>query len=134
MASDISKYLGNKLCQWFAGTNMPSAPADVYVALYDGDPKGAGTEVTTTIRPAGRVVCVFDSIADDGADILITNDATVDFGNADAAADVTHIALCDASSSGNVLCSKAVVGGPLSITTGSLVQFLAGDLTFTVGS
>ena len=133
MASDLSTYMGNIICLWMAGTNMPSAPASVYVALFDGDPKSSGVEVTATVRPAGRVAVDWDSISA-GVDNSITNDATVDFGNADAAADVSHVALVDASSSGNILCSKAVVGGPLSIAGGSLVQFLAGDLTFTVGS
>lgn len=133
MASDLSKYLGNALCMWVAGTNMPSAPANVYVALYNGDPKSSGTEVTTTIRPAGRVAVAWDSISA-GTDNSITNDSVVDFGNADADATVSHVALVDASTSGNILMSKAVTGGPLAVTAGSLVQFLAGDLTFSSGS
>jgi hypothetical protein len=134
MASDLSKYMGNIICLWMAGTNMPSAPASVYAALFNGDPKTSGTEVTATIRPAGRVAVDWDSISADGADNLITNDSDVDFGNADADATVSHVALIDASTSGNIICSKAVPGGPLSILAGSLVKLLAGDLTFSVGS
>lgn len=133
MASDLSKYLGNAICMWIAGTNMPSAPASVYAALFNGDPKASGTEVTTTVRPAGRVAVAWDSISV-GTDNSITNDSTVDFGNSDDDATVSHVALCDAASSGNILMSRAVTGGPLAITAGSLVQFLAGDLTFTSGS
>lgn len=133
MASDLSKYLGNAICMWIAGTDMPSAPATVYAALFNGDPKASGTEVTTTVRPAGRVAVAWDSISV-GSDNVITNDSTVDFGNADDDATVSHVALYDAASSGNALMSRAVTGGPLAITDGSLVQFLAGDLTFTSGS
>lgn len=134
MASDLSKYMGNIICLWLAGTNMPSAPASVYAALYNGDPKASGTEVTTTVNAAGRVAVDWDSIAADGSDNLITNEADVDFGNSAGDATVSHVALVDAATAGNILCSKVVTGGPLSITTGSAVKFLAGDLTFTVGS
>jgi hypothetical protein len=134
MASDLSTYLGNAICLWLAGTNMPAAPANCYVALFNGDPKASGVEVTTDIRPAGRVAVDWDSISA-GVDNVIVNDADVDFGNSDQDnVDVTHAALMDASSSGNVLCSKAVVGGPLVIEVGSPVKFLPGDLTFTIGS
>lgn len=132
--SDLSAYMGNAICLWMAGTNMPSAPSDVYVALFNGDPKVSGTEVTEDIRPAGRVAITWDSISA-GSDILITNDATIDFGNSDTGpVTVTHVALYDASSAGNLLASKTVIGSPLTIQEGSLVQFLVGDLTFTVGS
>lgn len=133
MASDLSKYMGNLICLWLAGTDMPTAPANVYVALFNGDPKVSGTEVTATIRPAGRVAVGWDSISA-GTDNTITNASDVDFGNADADATVSHAGLCDAASSGNVLCSKAVTGGPLSITAGAAVKFVAGDLVFQAGS
>jgi hypothetical protein len=134
MASDLSKYLGNKLCQWLTGVDMPTAPANLYAALYNGDPKASGTEVTTTIRAAGRVAIDWDTIADDGTDNVITNATATDFGNADADATVSYVALYDAASSGNLVASKTVVGGPLSVVAGAAVKFLAGDLTFTVGS
>jgi hypothetical protein len=38
---------------------MPSAPATCYVALFNGSPKTTGTEVTTTIRAAGRVAIAY---------------------------------------------------------------------------
>jgi hypothetical protein len=134
MASDLSKYLGNKLCLWLAGVDMPTAPVAIYAALFNGDPKAAGTEVTTTIRAAGRVAVDWDTIADDGTDNAITNATATDFGNADAGATVSHVALYDAASAGNLIASKTVVGGPLTVVAGAAVKFLAGDLTMTAGS
>lgn len=134
MASDISKHLGNLICLWLAGTDMPSAPAAVYVGLFNGDPKSTGTEVTTTINASGRVAVPWDSIAADDADVLIVNDTDIDFGDAAGDATVTHAALFDAASSGNMLASKAITGGSTAIVSGSPVKFLSGDLTFTVGS
>lgn len=134
MPSDLSKYLGNLICGWMTGTDMPSAPAAVYVALYNGDPKASGTEVTTTLRPSGRVAADWDSFSVDGSDNSITNDAVIDFGNADAGATVSHAALVDAASSGNVLASHAITGGTKVIAAGSAVKYQVGDLVFAVGS
>jgi hypothetical protein len=59
MASDLSTYFGNKIVRWLGGNAMPTAPANLYLALYNGDPKSGGTEVTTTIRVAGRITATF---------------------------------------------------------------------------
>jgi hypothetical protein len=134
MASDMSTYLGNAVCLWLAGTDMPTAPADCYVGLFNGNPKTSGTEVTTTIRPAGRIAITFDSITA-GTDNELTNDADVDYG--DSAGDVPTLSFAgvfDAATSGNLLFSKALPGGPFAVTTGTSVKFAAGDLTFTIGS
>lgn len=131
MASDYSTYLGNKVIRWLAGQTMPSAPASIWCALFNGDPKAGGTDVTATIRAAGRVQIAVTAPAS-GTTNTMSNDSDVDFGDADGAATVTHMAVYDASSSGNFLGSKSV--GSNSITAGELVKFLTGDITFTVGS
>ena len=67
--------------------------------------------------------------------IEITNSADVDFG--DAAGDVAnldYVGIFDAATSGNLLSSVALPDGPFSITTGTAVKFLTGDLTFTIGA
>jgi hypothetical protein len=135
MASDMSTYLGNKLCRWLAGNAMPAAPAACYAALFNGNPKAAGIEVTDTINAAGRVAIAFDAIADDGVDNEVTNSADVDFG--DAAGDVAnldYVGIFDDQAAGNLLFAKALPGGPYAVSAGSPVKFLAGDLTFTIGA
>lgn len=133
MASDLSTYLGNKVVRWMAGQAFPSAPATVYVALFDGDPKGAGSEVTTTVRAAGRVAVDFEAPPAAGTDNSITTDGVSDFGDSDGAADISHLAIFDASSSGNLLVSKALAS-PVSVEAGEGVKVNAGDMTLTVGS
>jgi hypothetical protein len=134
MASDMSTYLGNALCRWLAGNAMPSAPAACYVALFNGNPKTTGTEVTTTIRAAGRVAIAFDAIAA-GSDNDLTNASDADFGSSAGNVPVLdYAAVFDDSAAGNLLFSKAVPGGPYAIATGSPVKFIAGALTFTIGS
>ena len=131
MASDYSTYLGNKVVRWLAGQSFPSAPASIWCALFNGDPKSGGSDVTTTIRAGGRVQIAVTAPAS-GTTNTMDNDSDVDFGDADGAATVTHMAVYDASSSGNLLGSKSV--GSNSISAGELVKFLAGDITFSMGS
>lgn len=126
MASELSNYLADAILNWFDGDAMPSAPTDVYVALFDGDPTAAGsggTEVTTTIRVAGRLAVTWGAVASRE----VANSADIDFGTAAGAADVTHAAIFDAASSGNMLCYSPVdnvrnilMGDPVVIPTGDL--------------
>lgn len=134
MASDMSTYLGNALCRWLAGNAMPSAPATCYVALFSGNPKTTGTEVTTAIRAAGRVAIAFDAIVV-GTDNQVTNASDADFGtSAGNVAVLDYAAVYDAPTAGNLLFSKVMPGAPFAVATGSPVKFIAGALTFTIGS
>lgn len=129
--SGHSTYLANAICNWLRGTAMPSAPAGVYVALFNGDPTDAGTggtEVTTSVRVAGRVAATFGAPASKA----IANTAIVDFGNAaGAVASVTHFAIFDAASGGNMLGSNALNSGGGAISAGVAVNFAIGALTVT---
>lgn len=130
--SDMSAYLGNKVLDWLLGNTFPSAPSDIYLALYDGDPKGAGTEVTTDIDAGGRLAITLEALSG-GTDTSVANSAPVDFGTADSAADLSHVAVFDASSSGNLLWSKELPGGPFAITMGMAVSFDTGAIVFNCG-
>ena len=135
MASDLTLYLGNQLCRWFAGNDMPTAPIACYVALFDGNPKTTGTEISSTLNPAGRVAITFDAIANDETDNVITNAVDVDYGNANAdVANLDYVGIFDSDAGGHLLCSKLLPGGPYAVATGTPVKFLAGDLTFTIGA
>lgn len=134
MASDLSTYLGNKIIRWLAGNAMPTAPSSIYLALFNGDPKGAGSEITTSVRSAGRVaVSVAEPAA--GSDNDMVTDADVDFGASEnGSLSLSHVGIYDAASSGNLLATKQLTGGPFAISAGTLVNFVAGDITFTIGS
>lgn len=120
----------NTLLDWVTGKTTPAAVATRYVALFNGDPQGAGSEVTTTIRLAGRV----DLTAAMGAASTGTaiNTALIDFGNAAGNATVSHFAVMDAASAGNVLASDILTGGSQTITTGNPVSFAIGDLSIAL--
>jgi len=117
----------NTLIDWVTGKTTPAAVATRYVALFNGDPQGAGSEVTTTIRPAGRVALTGAMAAASGGSA--GNSGAVDFGNADAGATITHFAIMDAASAGSVLGSDALSGGSQVVSAGNAVSFAIGDLT-----
>lgn len=122
-----SSYLDTAILTWIKGTAMPTAPATLWVALYNGDPYGAGSEVTTTIRVAGRVAATFGAIAS----LVISNSGLVDFGNAAGGATVSHFAIFDAATVGNMLGGAAIVGGAQAISATNPTSFAIGALTVT---
>ena len=127
--SGNSTYLGNALLNWVKGSAMPTAPTTVYVALWNGDPTDAGTggtEVTTTIRTAGRLAATFGTVASKS----MSNSAIVNFGAAAGAATVTYFAVFDAASAGNMLGSNILGIGGGSVASGAAVSFAIGALTW----
>lgn len=132
-----SNYLEDKLLNWLKGTSMGASPSGLYVGLFTADPTDAGTttnEVTTTIRPAGRVAATFGAITTGSAANSMANSSAVDFGNAAAApgADVTHFGIFDAVSGGNMLYSEALTTAR-SVVLGAAVSFAIGTLMIAEG-
>lgn len=128
--ANFSNYVEQWICNWIRGTSAPTAPTAVYVALFSSNPTdaGNGTEVTTTIRTAGRVAATFGAPSDG----VISNTAVVDFGAAAGSASVTHFAIYDAASAGNLLMYNALSSGSGTVATGFTVSFAIGALTLTV--
>ena len=129
--SGLSNYTQAALLNWFKGTAMPAAPSGVYVGLFNGDPTdtgSAGAEVTTTIRPGGRVAATFGALT---GNTSMANSADVDFGAAAGTATVSHFGLFSAASGGNLLASGAVAQSK-SVAATNLVKFATGSLTITV--
>ena len=87
-----------------------------------------GTEVTTTIRAAGRLAVAFD--APSGG--VTQNTAELDFGDAAGAATVSYVAIMDAASGGNMLARSAITGGSQSVAAGNGVKVNATELTITL--
>jgi len=131
MASDLSTWFGNKIVRWMGGQAMPAVPTSLLVGLFNGDPKSGGSEVTTSIRAAGRVTLGLTVPAAGTVNTLsLSGDA--DFGSSAGNATVTHVAVYD--NAGDFLCSKVLPGQPFSITAGSAVKFAQANLTFVIGS
>ncbi|MGU3387302.1 hypothetical protein ACLBYG_22520 [Methylobacterium sp. D53M] len=128
--SGNSTYAAQAYLNWLRGTAMPTAPATLYFALFNGDPTDAGTggtEVTTSVRAAGRVAGTYGAPSGKS----MTNGSAVSFGNAaNAVANVTHFAVFDAATGGNMLGSNSLGSGAGAISSGAAVSFAAGALTW----
>jgi hypothetical protein len=131
--SDITTYLGNKVLRWLAGNAMPAPPDFLWLGVFNGDPKTSGIEVTASINGYGRVPVLLDEIAI-GTDNAAVNVGDLSLGASENAVTATHVAIFDGVTGGNTLMSTALTGQPFSIDAGTIVEFLAGDLTFTIGS
>jgi len=132
---DIADPIRNQIIDWLTGKSDPLPSANTrYVALFDGDPQGSGSEVTTTIRPAGRVP-ITTAMESGGVTVQgqSSNTGDIDFGNADAGATVSHLAIYDAATSGTLIASDALTGGTQTITAGNPVKIPSGDLTISIG-
>lgn len=126
MATDFTTYTKNAILNHIYRNTALAAPAVVYASLWNGDPESGGTEVTTTIRVAGRVAITFGAPSAG----VILNSAIVNFGNAAAGATVTYMGISDASSGGNLL-NKATLGTN-TVLTGVPVSFAISSMTVTV--
>ena len=131
---DIADGILDQLVDWIVGKSDPvPASGTRYVALFDGDPQGSGSEVTTTIRPSGRLA-ITSSMEDAGTTNTGESSSTadIDFGNADSGATVSHIAIYDSASGGTLLASDALTGGTQTVTAGNPAKIPSGDLTISI--
>jgi hypothetical protein len=131
--SDLTTYFGNKILRWILGHPMPTAPTFIWLALFNGNPKTSGVEVTGLINGYGRVPILFGDLAL-GTGNQITLASLMSFGQSENAVTVTHAALYDGVFGGNSFVSDAITGQPYSIAAGDLVEFQPGDINFTIGT
>lgn len=127
LTGSLSDYVKNWICNWIKGSAAPSAPAALYMSLWNGDPSGAGSDVTATIRAAGRVAITFGAVTDG----VFSNSAEIDFGLADAGATVTHFRIYDAASGGNAI-GEAALDNSKTILANDPVKFPVSGITITI--
>lgn len=103
----------------------------VYLALYDGDPTGAGAEIETPTQNGYARQQLSSSNMSAAASGAITNSAAITWGPATAAwGDVTYVAAFDASTAGNLLWYDDVA--TKTVGNGDSYQIAAGDLDLTL--
>ncbi len=137
MPSDLTAYTGNIFLRWLNDqADMPTRPTNLYIGLFNGNPKTSGTEVGATINSTNpRQEITFTDIAA-GAAHLLTSSNAQDWGNAEGGASISHMALFDDPDpgQGNMYASKPLNGGTRTVTAGASVKYNTGAITFNVGS
>jgi hypothetical protein len=138
--SAASNYLEAKLLDHVLGNTSFSQPANLYLALFTNDSTNAaanlelGTltdEVSTSGTAYAREEIAFDAASGTNP-TSAANTSTVTFDTATANfGTITHVAVMDASTAGNVLFYGAVTTAK-TIETGDTFQVSAGNLTISL--
>lgn len=128
----FTNYLENQLLgHTFGGTTF-TKPATLRLALFTAAPgeAGGGTEVSTTGTGYARQAASFTVTS--GNPSTATTSASIEFPTATADyGTVTHVAIFDAATGGNMLAFSALATSK-TITTGDIFRITAGNLTFTL--
>ena len=123
-----SDYLEELIVGWLAGTNMPAAPTTLYVGLSTADP---GDDAAGLAEPVGgsyaRQVVTLGGVSQVGGRAQAVTTVQVDFAATAAWGLITHAALFDALSGGNML-RHAPLDNPRNIATNDTLSFLVGAL------
>jgi hypothetical protein len=125
----FSNYLETELLDHVFANNAYTSPTTVYVSLHTANPDedASGTEVSTVgtayARQAGSFTVSGNTATTDAAIEYAT--ATADFGT------VSHVAIWDASTAGNMLAYAALTTSK-AISTGDVFRIPAGDLDITL--
>ena len=125
-----SDYLENSVLDHVLGGATYTQPVTLYIGLWTAD-DGLEAGIQTSEVSGGsyaREVITFNAASGGST----SNSATVTFSTATAAwGTVTHVAILDASTAGNVLFHNAVTTSKL-IDNGDTFQVSAGNLTITL--
>ena len=125
----FSNYLETELLEHVFTNTAYTAPSTLYLALFTSNPAedASGTEVTTSGTAYARQTVTF-TVSGDTA----TTDAAVEFPTATANyGTVSHVAIFDASSAGNMIAYAALTTSK-AIETGDVFRVPAGDLDITL--
>lgn len=129
----LSQYAQQKLLDHMLKTASFTQPTNIYVALFTAAPSdtGGGTEVSGVNY--ARVVCNAWDAATAASPSVAQNTGAINFATPGAGGwgTVTHFALFDQSSGGNLL-GWAALGTSKTINAGDTVSFAAGALDVTM--
>lgn len=125
----FSNFLETELLDHVFTNSAYTAPSTLYLSLHTANPDedGSGTEVSTTGTAYARQTVTF-TVSGNTA----TTDAAVEFPTATANfGTVSHVAVWDASTAGNMLAYAALTTSK-TIETGDVLRVPAGDLDITL--
>ena len=126
--AEFSDFLENKIIDHMLRNQAYTPPSTVYVALFTSatDDAGGGTEVSggSYVRQSVTLSAASGGASSNSADITFPQ-ATADWGT------VTHLALMDAESGGEML-MHTIVDASKTINNGDTFKINTGDLDITV--
>ena len=126
--TDLTNYAENELTDHLLGTGAYTAPTNVYLALFTAAPSdsGGGTEVTGNAY--AREQTTFGAASNGVASNTAALSFTAAGGNWGT---VTHVAVMDALTAGNMLVQRAITT-QRTVNDGETLEFAIGAVTFTL--
>ena len=125
----FSNYLETQVLDHVFGASAYTAPGTLYLALHTANPDedASGAEVSTSGTAYARQTVAFTTSGN-----TTSNTAAVEYSTATANfGTVTHVAVWDASTGGNMLAYAALTSSK-TIETGDVFRVPAGDLDITL--
>lgn len=130
--ADLPTAIRNRLVDYLRGAGAPAAVAGVFLDLFNGDPQAAGASVLAAVTGSATRPTVTGSLGA-AANGSSTNAAVVNITSAAAGGGtITHMALYDAATGGNLLASHALTSGNMVVTAGNAIQINAAGLTLSI--
>ena len=130
--SAFSNYLEDQITGWIAGTTFAAAPTATFVQLYSQDPTDAGSGTGALYSRYTVASGTGSWTRGTGGNGTITNASAFTItSSATATASATHVAVWDASASGNLLFFGSLTTAK-TVASGDEVKFNASALTLTV--
>lgn len=129
--SALSNYLETRIVDYFLRNQPASQAATVYLALFESDPGEDGNGTETAYDNYVRQAAVWTSLDGNGQ---TKNDTNITFpanGNAAASVTITHAAVYDAATGGNLLL-KGPLASSKSLAPGDVLSFAQSALTLTL--
>ena len=126
----MSNFLENALLNATLNGTTYTSPAAVYVGLFTSDPTDAGSGTEVSGGSYARKAASFGTAS--GTSGSIATDADLEFDQATGDwGTISHIAIFDAVSSGNLLYHSALDASKV-ISTGDIFKIASGSLTVTL--
>ena len=126
--AEMSNYLENALINATLRNTSYTSPTTVYLALYTDDPTDADTGTEVTGNAYARQAITFGAPSNG----VTTNTAAIEFPQATGSwGTVTHIAIRDALTSGNML-YHSPLDASKTIATGDVFRVAIGSLSVTL--
>ena len=125
----FSNYLETELLDHVFANNAYTAPTTLYLALFTSNPAddASGTEVSTSGTAYARQSVTF-TVSGNTA----TTNSAVEYSTATASfGTVSHVAVYDASTAGNMIAYAALTSSK-TIDTGDVFRVPSGDLSITL--
>jgi hypothetical protein len=126
----FSNYLEDEITGWINGTTFDAAPTSTFVQLYSQSPDEAGSPTGALYARVAVAAGGWTRVTSGTATLSNTGVITIT-SSAPSGATATHVAVFDASTSGNMLFYGALAASKV-IATGDEIKFNAGAMVLSV--